>query len=80
MKTEKTEEVKVNGKDLLSKIKELIKEGNVKKLTIKDCNDKTLVRIPVNAGLLFLVLAPFTVILMSLATYLVDYTIVIEKK
>lgn len=74
------EEVKVSGKDLLSKIKSLIKEGNVQKITIKDSTDKSVLKIPVNAGLVFLILAPFMAVIAVLATYVADYTLVIERK
>lgn len=39
--TKKTEEFKVSGADVVKKIKELIKEGNIRKITIKDKEGKS---------------------------------------
>jgi len=82
MKNEKTnkEEIKINGKDLLSKIKKVIKEGNVKKITVKNSKDESVLSIPVTAGLLMLVIAPYLIIIASLTAYAIDYTLVIERK
>ncbi len=50
---EKTEyeEFSVNGNDLLSKVKEIIHEGNVRRVYIKNSDGKTLLEIPLTAGI-----------------------------
>ena len=74
------EKIKVNGNDLLSKIKKIIKEGNVKKITVKNSKNESVLKIPVTAGLIMLILMPYLVIIASLTVFAVDYTLVIEKK
>ena len=80
MKDKEKEKIDVEGKDLLSKIKKLIKEGNVKKITVLNSDGESVLKIPVTAGLVVLVLAPFLTIIAALATYAVDYTLEIERK
>lgn len=50
---EKTEyeEFSVKGNDLLSKVKEIIHEGNVRRVYIKNSDGKTLLEIPLSAGI-----------------------------
>ncbi len=48
----------VNGKNLLKKVKELIEEGNVTKITIKDKSGKELMTFPLTIGVVGAVLAP----------------------
>ncbi len=45
-----TEELKVKGSELVARIKELVKEGNVRKLTIKKETGEILFEIPLTAG------------------------------
>lgn len=51
-------EFKVKGEELLSKLKALVHEGNVKRLVIKDENGKTYLEIPITVGVVGIVLAP----------------------
>ena len=46
------EEIEVAGGELVERVKELVKEGNVRKLIIRDMNDKVLVEIPLATGFL----------------------------
>ncbi|MFZ3106802.1 MAG: DUF4342 domain-containing protein, partial [Candidatus Hydromicrobium sp.] len=52
------EEFEVKGEDLLKKIKELIKEGNIRKITIKSEEGKTLIQIPLTLGVVGAILLP----------------------
>ena len=52
------EEFKVNGEMLLKKVKELIQEGNIRRITIKDKDGKELVTFPLTIGVVGAVLAP----------------------
>ena len=45
-----TEELKLKGSELVARIKELVKEGNVRKLVIKKENGDILFEIPLTAG------------------------------
>ena len=56
--TKKTEEFNVNGDDLLKKVKEIIAEGNVRRITVRDKSGKNLVELPLTVGVVGAVLAP----------------------
>ena len=45
-----TEEIEVTGSQLVDRVKELVKEGNVRRLIIRTSDDKTLLEIPLTAG------------------------------
>ncbi|WP_193708436.1 DUF4342 domain-containing protein [Alkalibaculum sporogenes] len=77
--SQKQEEYKVNSKDLIDVIKQLIKEGNVSKITIKKDNE-TLVNIPVNAIAVTMVLAPFISIIAAVAAIATDCTVQVQRK
>ena len=73
------EEFKVNGEDLLKKVKELIKEGNVRSISIKDKNSKTLVTFPLTIGVVGVVLAPMLAAVGAIAALVTECTISIER-
>ena len=52
------EELQVMGEQLLSKVKELVHEGNVRRIIIKDQNGHTLLEIPLTFGVVGAILAP----------------------
>ena len=52
------ESFKIEGENLLKKVKELIAEGNVRKITIKDKTGKELMSFPLTFGVLGAALAP----------------------
>ena len=52
------EEFKVNGEELLGKVKQLINEGNVRRIIIKNKEGKQLVEFPLTIGVVGTVLAP----------------------
>jgi phage-related minor tail protein len=52
------EEFKVKSEEIIEKVKELIHEGNVRRLIIKDDEGKVYLEIPVTIGLIGVVLAP----------------------
>jgi hypothetical protein len=54
----RTEEFKVEGEKLLAKIKELIHEGNIRKVIIKDKDGKTLMEIPMTFSVVGVLIAP----------------------
>ncbi len=73
-----TEHIHVKGQELINKIKDIIKEGNVNKIIVKN-DEKTLVEIPVTAGVVSLVLFPYLTLLAGAAAMYKDYTLEIEK-
>jgi len=58
MEKEKKEEFTVKGEELLAKIKELVKEGNIRRITIKSEEGKTLIQIPLTLGVVGAILLP----------------------
>ena len=52
------EEFKVKGEELIGKVKELIHEGNVRRIIIKDEEGKTYLEIPVTIGVIGAIFAP----------------------
>ena len=74
------EEFKVSGEDLLKKVKELIHEGNVRKISIKNEEGKVIVEIPLTYGAIGALIAPVLAVVGALAALLTKCTIVVEKK
>jgi hypothetical protein len=73
------EEFRVEGDKLISKIKEIIHEGNVRKLIIKNEQGQTLMEIPLTIGVVGAVLLPVWVALGAIAALAAHFTIVVEK-
>lgn len=74
------EEFKVKGEQLLAKIKELIAEGNVRRIIIKDKQGNTVLELPMNIGVVGAVLAPMLAAVGAIAALLTECTISVEKK
>jgi hypothetical protein len=73
-------EFKVTAEELLEKIKELIHEGNVRKIIIKNEKGVTYLEIPVTIGLIGALLAPVFAAVGALAALAAHFTIEVEKK
>ncbi len=76
---EKNEEFKVSGEDLLKKVKELLKEGNVRKVTIKDKDGKAILSFPLTLGVVGAVLAPMLAAVGAVAALVTECTISVER-
>jgi len=75
----KTEEFKIDGDKLVARIKELIHEGNIRRLIIKDKEGKTLLEIPVTFGVVGALIAPQLAAVGAIAALLTEATLVVEK-
>ena len=75
----RTEEFRVSGEGLLAKCKELVHEGNVRRLSIKNEEGKTLIDIPLVLGVVGAVLAPQAAAIGAIAALVTDCNIVVEK-
>ncbi len=73
-------EFRVRGEDLLKKIKDLIREGNVRRIIIKDEQGKTYLEIPLTFGVVGAVLAPVLAAIGALAAMAGNFTIQIVKR
>jgi hypothetical protein len=74
-----TEEFRVEGERLITKIKELIHEGNIRRISIKDKDGKTVMEIPVTIGVVGILLAPQLAAIGAIAALLTEATVVVEK-
>ncbi|MBE3115149.1 MAG: DUF4342 domain-containing protein [Actinobacteria bacterium] len=74
------EEFEVKGEDLLKKIKELIKEGNIRKITIKSEEGKTLIQIPLTLGVVGAILLPVWAAIGAIAAIVTKATISVERE
>ena len=74
-----TEEFKINGEDLIAKIKEIVKQGNAKKITIKGKEGNEIISFPITVGVAGLVLAPVFAAVGAVAALATECTIVIER-
>ena len=74
-----TEEFKVPGEKLLSRIKELVHQGNIRRVIIKNDKGNVLIEIPLTMGVVGLALMPVWIVIGAMAAYAANYTIVVEK-
>ncbi len=72
-------EYRVRGEHLVAKVKEILHEGNVRRIIIKNEDGKTLVEIPLTVGVVGAVLAPVWAAIGALAALAADLRIVVEK-
>jgi hypothetical protein len=78
--TKTTEEFKVNGEDLLKKVKDIIKEGNVRRLTVRDKEGKDLIVLPLTIGVVGIAFAPVLAAIGAIAALVTECTIVVERE
>jgi hypothetical protein len=74
------EEFKVSGEDLLKKVKELIAEGNVRRITVKGKDGKTIVEMPLTVGVVGAVLAAPLAAVGAIAALVTECTITVERE
>ena len=74
-----TSEFRVRGEHLVAKIREIIHEGNVRRIIIKNDEGRTLVEVPLTLGVVGAVLAPVWAAIGALAALAADLRIVVEK-
>ena len=74
------EEIKVKGAQLKEKVKELIHQGNVRKISIKDKDGNVILSIPLTIGVVGAVLAPILAAVGAIAALVTECTIAIERK
>lgn len=79
MTKQQSEEFKVNGEDLLKKVKELIAEGNVRKITVKNKEGKSIVELPLTLGVVGAALAPILAAVGAIAALVTECTILVER-
>jgi hypothetical protein len=71
---------KVSGDELMSKIKEIIREGNATRIIIKNEKDETIIEFPLSVGAVGVVLAPIFAAVGTIAALATHCTIIVEKR
>ena len=75
-----TEFFTTTGENLLKKVKELIDEGNVRRITITEKSGKELMSFPLTIGVVGAVFAPVLVAVGALAAVIGECTITVERE
>jgi hypothetical protein len=73
------EEVHVLGRDLVDKVRELIHEGNVQRIVVKDEHGNTFVEIPVTVAAVGAILAPLLAAVGAISALVAKFTIVVVR-
>ena len=73
------EEFTINGEKLVSTVKKLVKEGNTRRVTIKNKEEKTLIEIPLTFGVVGALFLPTLAAIGAIAALVTECTIVVEK-
>ena len=73
------DEYEVSGDDLLHKIKELVHEGNIRRILIKNEEGEKMIEIPLTLGVVGIALLPVWAAIGAIAALVTDCTILVEK-
>jgi len=79
-KNQKGESYKISGENLIKKVKDLIKEGNIRKITIKDKDEKIIADFPLTFGVVGVLLAPTLAAIGAIAALITECTIYVERR
>jgi hypothetical protein len=72
-------EIKVASDKLKSTLKQLLREGNVRRVVIRNASGRTLLDMPLTAGVAGAVLMPFWIAVAGIVALAKEFTIVIER-
>lgn len=75
----RTEEFQVKGEEIVAKIKELLHEGNIRRVIIKNEEGRTMIDIPLTIGVVGVLVAPQLAAIGAIAALLAHGTVVVEK-
>ncbi len=76
----RTEEFKVSGESILTKIKELINEGNIRRITIKNKEGKVLAEFPLTIGVIGTAFLPTLAAIGTIVALVTECTIAVERE
>jgi hypothetical protein len=74
-----SEEVRVKGAELGDKVKELLHEGNVRRIIVRNGEGQTVMEIPVTAGVVVAVIAPILTALGAIAALAAEWSIEVQR-
>ena len=75
----RVEEYKVTGDELVHKVRQIVHEGNIRRIIIKTEGGNTLLEFPLTVGVVGIVLLPMWAALGAAAALITDCTIAVEK-
>ncbi len=76
----RTEEFKLSGEDIIGKVREIIEEGNARRIILRNAEGHNLIEIPLTVGLVGAALLPVYAALGAAVALAVNLTIVVEKR
>ncbi|MFH1187189.1 MAG: DUF4342 domain-containing protein [Candidatus Levyibacteriota bacterium] len=79
-KKTKSETFKIEGGKVVDKVKELIKEGNVRRIIIKDKKGKELIQFPLTFGVIGAALVPVLAAVGAIAALVTECSITVERE
>jgi DNA-binding Lrp family transcriptional regulator len=77
---DRIEEFRISGDELLARVKELVNEGNIRRIVIKTEDGDTLIEVPVTIGVIGALLLPVWAAIGALAAVATHCTIVVERR
>jgi Domain of unknown function (DUF4342) len=78
-KSTHSEEFQVNGEDLIARIKELVRQGNIRRISVRNEEGRTLVDLPLTWGVVGALVAPQLAALGAVAALLTKASIIVER-
>jgi hypothetical protein len=75
----RTEEYRVTGDGVVAKVKELVHEGNIRRVILKNEDGRTLIEIPLTLGVVGAVLLPSWAAIGAIAALVTNCTVVVER-
>jgi hypothetical protein len=78
-KEPRTEELTIRGEELLAKVKELVRQGNIRRISVKNKEGGLLIEVPLTLGVVGALLLPTLAALGAVAALVTECTIVVER-
>lgn len=78
--TQRTQEFSLNGDEVVHKVKELIHEGNVRRIIIKDDKGHTVMEVPVSIGVVGAIAAPVVAAIGAIGALAARWTVEVERR
>lgn len=74
------EEFRVRGEDAIARVRELVREGNVRRIIIKNEEGKVLIEIPLTVGVIGSLLWPVGAAVGAIAALVANLTLAVERR
>lgn len=79
-KNNSEESFKVSSSEIVEKIKQIVKEGNARRIIIKNEKGDTVMEFPVTAGVIGIVIAPMLAAVGAIAALMTNATVIVVRK